>query len=110
MLRTKGEGDSSFAIFPAASLALFAAVDLQRRLATATWPTPGPLRLRMVVATGDLSHRDGDATACPPELQVGLLISGPRRCSGDQTRSGCSTCPTRGDPAELWPGQAGTED
>ena len=65
VLRTKGEGDSSFAIFPAASLALFAAVDLQRRLATTTWPTPGPLRLRMVVATGDLSHRDGDVLGLP---------------------------------------------
>jgi class 3 adenylate cyclase len=60
LIKTKGEGDSGFAVFSTASAALAAAVDLQRCVNSTTWPTAQPLRLRLVVATGDVHHRDGD--------------------------------------------------
>jgi class 3 adenylate cyclase len=60
LVRAKGEGDSAFAVFLVASCALAAAVDLQRRVERMTWPTSQPFRLRVVVATGDVGHREGD--------------------------------------------------
>jgi class 3 adenylate cyclase len=60
LLKTKGEGDSAFALFPSASAMSAAAVDLQRRVEATAWPTAEPLRLRVVLATGDVHHRDGD--------------------------------------------------
>jgi len=60
LLKTKGEGDSAFALFPSAGAMSAAAVDLQRRVEATAWPTAQPLRLRVVLATGDVHHRDGD--------------------------------------------------
>ena len=51
----QGEGDSVVAVFPRASQAVAAALEAQRRLATAT---PG-LRVRMAVHSGDIEARDG---------------------------------------------------
>lgn len=58
VIKSRGEGDSVFAVFPMASDAASAAVAVQRALAT----TPGalPLRVRVALHTGEAHWRDGD--------------------------------------------------
>lgn len=59
-IRARGEGDSRFAVFPSATDAVAAAVLFQRALATETWPTPRPVKVRIGIHTGDADLRDGD--------------------------------------------------
>lgn len=47
------EGDSFFAVFPAAGGALLAAAQAQRGLAAATWPGQADVRVRMGIHTGE---------------------------------------------------------
>ena len=54
----QGEGDSVVAAFSRASDAVAAAMDMQRRLASATWPTSSPLKVRVAVNTGEARLRD----------------------------------------------------
>jgi predicted ATPase/DNA-binding CsgD family transcriptional regulator len=54
----QGEGDSIVAAFARASDAVLAALDAQRALTTEAWPTPGPLRVRMAIHTGEGRLRD----------------------------------------------------
>jgi predicted ATPase/class 3 adenylate cyclase len=60
IIRTKGEGDSAFAVFARASDALAAALDIQRALQAEPWPTDAPLRVRIALHTGEADLRDGD--------------------------------------------------
>src|SRR5215216_4653856 len=46
-IRPRGEGDSRFAVFVSAPDAVWAAVELQRRLADEPWTTPRPIKVRM---------------------------------------------------------------
>ncbi len=59
IVRPRGEGDSRFAVFPRASEALQAAIDIQRRLFAELW-TVTPLRVRVALHTGEADLRDGD--------------------------------------------------
>ena len=47
------EGDAFFAVFPTAPLAVAAAVDAQRALATEAWPEDAQIRVRMGLHTGE---------------------------------------------------------
>lgn len=60
LLKTRGEGDSTFSVFQRASAATAAALDLQRDMGTRAWPTPSPIRVRAAVHTGEIQARDGD--------------------------------------------------
>jgi predicted ATPase/class 3 adenylate cyclase/DNA-binding CsgD family transcriptional regulator/tetratricopeptide (TPR) repeat protein len=60
VVKSRGEGDSVFAVFDAASDAVTAAVALQASLQAASWPTTAPLRVRMALHTGEAQSRDGD--------------------------------------------------
>jgi predicted ATPase/class 3 adenylate cyclase len=60
VVRSRGEGDSFFAVFPRASDAVAAARDIQRALGVESWPTKTPLRVRIAVHTGDAELRGGD--------------------------------------------------
>ena len=60
VIRTKGEGDSAFAVFARASDAISAATEVQRALVVEDWPTGTPLRVRMALHTGEADLRDGD--------------------------------------------------
>ena len=51
VVKSRGEGDSVFAVFDAASDAVTAAVALQSGLQAASWPTAAPLRVRMALHT-----------------------------------------------------------
>ena len=60
VVKSRGEGDSVFAVFDMASDAVTAAVELQASLQAAAWPTAAPLRVRMALHTGEAQWRDGD--------------------------------------------------
>src|SRR5918997_547981 len=49
VVKSRGEGDSVFAVFSRASDAVAAAYDLQRALHAEPWPTESPLRVRIAM-------------------------------------------------------------
>lgn len=55
VIKSRGEGDSHFAVFDRASSAIYAAVALQRERADMPWP-----RIRAAIHTGEAEPRDGD--------------------------------------------------
>ena len=60
LVKSKGEGDSTFSVFDDAGAALHAAVSLQRALAAEAWLTSEPLRVRVGIHTGEVELREGD--------------------------------------------------
>lgn len=60
VVKSKGEGDSVFAVFRRGRDALTAALVLQCALDTEAWVTSKPIRVRMAVHTGPIELRDGD--------------------------------------------------
>lgn len=60
LLKTRGEGDSAFAVFTRALDAAAAALRLQRTLDSEKWPQPTPIRVRVAVHTGEAELRAGD--------------------------------------------------
>lgn len=60
VVRTKGEGDSVFAVFDRAGDAVRGAVEVRRILAGETWPESTPIRLRMGIHGGEVDPREGD--------------------------------------------------
>ena len=60
MLRSKGEGDSTFSVFVRASDALRAAYQLQRAMRSERWPADAIIRTRVGVDTGEAIERGGD--------------------------------------------------
>ena len=53
LLRSKGEGDSTFSVFGRASDALRAAYRLQRAMRSERWPADAMIRTRVGVDTGE---------------------------------------------------------
>jgi class 3 adenylate cyclase len=66
LIKSRGEGDSGFAVFHRASDAVLAAVDLQRDLAD------NALRVRAAVHTGEARLRDGDYFGVAPSRAARL--------------------------------------
>jgi predicted ATPase/class 3 adenylate cyclase len=60
LVRSKGEGDSTFSVFTHPVDAVAAAVAIQSAVATGRWPSATPLGVRTGVHTGDAETRDGD--------------------------------------------------
>jgi predicted ATPase/class 3 adenylate cyclase len=60
LVKSRGEGDSLFAVFARASDAVAAACALQRAVCAERWSTPTPLRLRMALHTGEAELRQDD--------------------------------------------------
>ena len=60
VVRSRGEGDSLFAVFARATDAVAAAGEAQRQIQAEGWPTPIPLRVRMALHTGEADLREGD--------------------------------------------------
>ena len=60
LVKSKGEGDSAFAVFARASDALAAVVAFQRALQEEAWPAPIVLRVRAALHTGEALLREGD--------------------------------------------------
>jgi class 3 adenylate cyclase len=60
VVRPRGEGDSRFAVFTAATDAVEAACLIQIALAREAWPLAEPLRVRMAIHTSEADQREGD--------------------------------------------------
>jgi class 3 adenylate cyclase/ActR/RegA family two-component response regulator len=60
VVKSRGEGDSLFAVFDSAADALAAACDCQIALEEEEWPPETPLRVRMAIHTGEADRREGD--------------------------------------------------
>src|SRR5437868_3611733 len=60
VVKSKGEGDSVFAVFRHARDAISAALVLQVALNSEEWATSTPIRVRMAIHTGQIELRDGD--------------------------------------------------
>ncbi len=60
VVKSRGEGDSFFAIFARASNAVAAAIAAQRLLQQQVWRTELPLRVRMALHTGKVELRESD--------------------------------------------------
>ncbi len=58
--RDRGEGDSTFSVFRSAPDAVAAAATAARALAAEPWSAEAPVRVRIVVYTGEAEERDGD--------------------------------------------------
>jgi predicted ATPase/class 3 adenylate cyclase len=59
LIRSKGEGDSSFSVFESPLSAIAAAIELVSTFGSRSWP-PGGLRLRVGIHSGEADTRDGD--------------------------------------------------
>jgi predicted ATPase/class 3 adenylate cyclase len=66
LLKSKGEGDSTFSVFADACDGVVAAVELQRALRRESWPRGGDIRVRAALYTGDAELRDGDYHGVAP--------------------------------------------
>ena len=60
LVRPRGEGDSRFLVFPDATGAVAAVVEIQRGLAAIDWDLPRPLRVRVALHSGTANLRLGD--------------------------------------------------
>jgi class 3 adenylate cyclase len=60
LVRSKGEGDSTFSVFAHPAEAVVAAVAVQEAIAAEPWPLELPVRVRAGMHTGDAEPRDGD--------------------------------------------------
>jgi predicted ATPase/class 3 adenylate cyclase len=60
VVKSRGEGDSHFAVFTNAGAAIKAAAAIQRALEAQEWLTEKPLRVRMALHTGEAELRMGD--------------------------------------------------
>jgi predicted ATPase/class 3 adenylate cyclase len=60
IVKSRGEGDSFFAVFSRATDAVAAACFLQQALQAEPWPADTPLRVRMALHTGEADLHDGD--------------------------------------------------
>jgi class 3 adenylate cyclase len=60
LLRTKGEGDSTFSVFAHACAAVCAGVEIQRTLQREPWPDGAEVRVRAASYTGEVELREGD--------------------------------------------------
>lgn len=60
LIKSRGEGDSTFSVFRDAAKATAAAVAIQRAFDSYPWPTPRPLRVRAALHTGIAELRDRD--------------------------------------------------
>lgn len=66
LIRSKGEGDSTFSVFAKASDAVMVAMQAQRALRDEPWPEGIDLRVRAAIYTGDAELRDGDYFGTAP--------------------------------------------
>ena len=60
VVKSRGEGDSFFAVFPKAADALAAATQIQLALQSESWPTETPIQVRMALHTGEVQLRNED--------------------------------------------------
>jgi class 3 adenylate cyclase len=62
LVQERGEGDSTFSVFPLASDAVAAAARLAKAFSAQQWPAAVPVSVRIAVNTGEVEERDGGYT------------------------------------------------
>ncbi len=89
LIKSRGEGDSLFAVFASAPDAVRAACTLQQALAIEEWPADTPLRVRMALHTGeaDLRERDYYGVAVNRCARLRALAEGGQILLSSLTRS-----------------------
>ncbi|HEX9695083.1 MAG TPA: adenylate/guanylate cyclase domain-containing protein [Actinomycetota bacterium] len=60
LVKSRGEGDSTFSVFADPANALAAAISIQSDIAARSWPTTRPIRVRASLHTGAAQLRDRD--------------------------------------------------
>lgn len=60
LVKSRGEGDSCFAVFDTSAAAVSAALAIQRAMAVEPWPPAVDIRIRCAVHTGNAEERGGD--------------------------------------------------
>lgn len=60
IVRTKGEGDSVFAVFDRAGDAVRGAIEIRTAISEEPWPKNTPITLRMGIHGGEVDPREGD--------------------------------------------------
>lgn len=60
LIKRRGEGDSTFSVFPNPSGAALAAIEARQALESESWPSPISLSVRMSVHLGEVESRDDD--------------------------------------------------
>lgn len=60
LIKTRGEGDATFSVFDRPSAAAAAAIELQEAVRHEAWALAEPMRIRVVLHTGEVEFRDGD--------------------------------------------------
>ncbi|MDO3639338.1 BTAD domain-containing putative transcriptional regulator, partial [Mycolicibacterium arseniciresistens] len=60
LIKTRGEGDATFSVFDRPSAAAAAAIELQEAVRHEAWALADPMRIRVVLHTGEVEFRDGD--------------------------------------------------
>ena len=68
LIKTRGEGDSTFSVFLSAADAARAAVALQTAIENEPWPLSRPLRIRSALNFGNIEDRSGDCYG--PEVNL----------------------------------------
>jgi predicted ATPase/class 3 adenylate cyclase len=66
LIRSKGEGDSTFSVFADACGAARAGVEIQRALDREPWPDGAGVRVRAAIYTGEVELREGDYYGAAP--------------------------------------------
>jgi class 3 adenylate cyclase len=100
LLKSRGEGDSTFSVFVDAIPAVTAALAMQKALSSQRWPTPRPVRVRAAIHTGEVQVRDRDYYGPVPNRCARLRSI----AHGEQTLISKSTRDAVGD--SLPPGTA----
>jgi len=96
LIKSKGEGDSTFSVFADASAAVAAAVEVQLTLQREPWPDGGAIRARAALYTGEAEVRDGDYHGIAPNRGGRLRATahgGQIVCSQATQRLVASRCP-----------------
>lgn len=66
LIRSKGEGDSTFSVFTDACGAARAGIEIQLALDREPWPDDAVVRVRAAIYTGEVELRDGDYYGTAP--------------------------------------------
>ena len=105
LVRSRGEGDSAFAVFDDTLTALTAAVELQRAFHLEPWPAATPIRVRMAVHTGPAQARGDDFFGQGVNRAAPDPLDRPRRRSWSSPRTSTARsrarCRTASGSADL---------
>jgi class 3 adenylate cyclase len=81
LIKSRGEGDSLFAVFARATDVVAAAAALQQAFVAEEWPTPTSLRVRLALHTGEADRREGDYYGAPVNRCARLRPTGEERAA-----------------------------